>query len=175
MIEVQDELLDPDSERSANPKLLELTKPIGSSPTKGYSQGWARQLHPGRLLSPSEAWSPLAPLRSTRMIAFTMVLALAVLTFVYLFLPVLQLAIMAVDESLDAHEAGLALVASRTCSPILSCHIGALIPDPLLPGNPVRETGPPANMAKLILLRQKVCLRYKGYHSRLTSGLDTKH
>ncbi|THH33677.1 hypothetical protein EUX98_g569 [Antrodiella citrinella] len=39
------------------------------------------------------------------------------------------------DELLDAHEAGLALVASR---------------------NPVRETGPPACMAKLIMLRHKV-------------------
>ncbi|KAK7695456.1 hypothetical protein QCA50_000092 [Cerrena zonata] len=42
---------------------------------------------------------------------------------------------MAGDELLDAHEAGLALVASR---------------------NPVRETGPPACMAKLIMLRHKI-------------------
>ncbi|KAJ3484357.1 hypothetical protein NLI96_g5705 [Meripilus lineatus] len=42
---------------------------------------------------------------------------------------------MAGDEFLDAHEAGLALVASR---------------------NPVRETGPPACMAKLIMLRHKI-------------------
>ncbi|KAI0069974.1 hypothetical protein K474DRAFT_1566883, partial [Panus rudis PR-1116 ss-1] len=39
------------------------------------------------------------------------------------------------DELLDAHEAGLALVAAR---------------------NPVRETGPPACMAKLIMLRHKI-------------------
>ncbi|KAH9943364.1 uncharacterized protein BXZ73DRAFT_97406 [Epithele typhae] len=39
------------------------------------------------------------------------------------------------DEFLDAHEAGLAVVASRT---------------------PFRESGPPACMAKLIMLRHKV-------------------
>ncbi|KAF8414468.1 hypothetical protein L210DRAFT_3386566 [Boletus edulis BED1] len=39
------------------------------------------------------------------------------------------------SDALDAHEAGLALVASR---------------------NPVRETGPPACMAKLIMLRHKM-------------------
>ncbi|KIP12693.1 hypothetical protein PHLGIDRAFT_113296 [Phlebiopsis gigantea 11061_1 CR5-6] len=44
-------------------------------------------------------------------------------------------ATMACDELLDAHEAGLALVSIR---------------------NPVRETGPPACMAKLIMLRHKL-------------------
>ncbi|EJF61291.1 hypothetical protein BD309DRAFT_947234 [Dichomitus squalens] len=39
------------------------------------------------------------------------------------------------DEFLDAHEAGLAVVASRT---------------------PFRESGPPACMAKLIMLRHKL-------------------
>ncbi|KAJ3906041.1 hypothetical protein F5879DRAFT_684661 [Lentinula edodes] len=43
--------------------------------------------------------------------------------------------IMALDDSLDAHESGLAVVAAR---------------------NPFRDSGPPANMAKLILLRHKV-------------------
>ncbi|KAI0347400.1 hypothetical protein BDW22DRAFT_1425433 [Trametopsis cervina] len=42
---------------------------------------------------------------------------------------------MAGDELLDAHEAGLTLVSSR---------------------NPIRETGPPACMAKLIMLRHKI-------------------
>ncbi|PSS37322.1 hypothetical protein PHLCEN_2v799 [Hermanssonia centrifuga] len=46
---------------------------------------------------------------------------------------------MAGDDFLDAHEAGLALVSAR---------------------NPVRETGPPACMAKLIMLRHKVCLNF---------------
>ncbi|KAF9045973.1 hypothetical protein BDZ89DRAFT_1058532 [Hymenopellis radicata] len=41
---------------------------------------------------------------------------------------------MAIDE-FDAHESSLAAVAAR---------------------NPFRESGPPANMAKLILLRQKI-------------------
>ncbi|KIJ70448.1 hypothetical protein HYDPIDRAFT_122277 [Hydnomerulius pinastri MD-312] len=42
---------------------------------------------------------------------------------------------MAGDDTLDAHEAGLALVAYR---------------------NPFRETGPPVCMAKLIMLRHKM-------------------
>jgi len=42
---------------------------------------------------------------------------------------------MAVDDTLDAHEAGLALVATR---------------------KPFRESGPPQNMAQLIMLRHKM-------------------
>ncbi|PFH52596.1 hypothetical protein AMATHDRAFT_139594 [Amanita thiersii Skay4041] len=57
------------------------------------------------------------------------------LVIVYFFVPALWRSFMLVDETLDAHEAGLALVASR---------------------NPFRESGPPANMAKLILLRHKI-------------------
>ncbi|OAX43054.1 hypothetical protein K503DRAFT_681959 [Rhizopogon vinicolor AM-OR11-026] len=52
-----------------------------------------------------------------------------------LFSPAVRRSIMAGDDMLDAHEAGLALVAFR---------------------NPVRETGPPACMAKLIMLRHKI-------------------
>ncbi|KAG6833850.1 hypothetical protein H0H87_011784 [Tephrocybe sp. NHM501043] len=59
---------------------------------------------------------------------------------------------MAADDSLDAHEAGLAVVASR---------------------NPFRESGPPANMAKLILLRHKIQTtnrkRRSSSHTRQTS------
>ncbi|KAF9057458.1 hypothetical protein BJ165DRAFT_1520833 [Panaeolus papilionaceus] len=61
--------------------------------------------------------------------------SLIAVLFVYIFMPALWLTFMSADDSLDAHENGLALVASR---------------------NPFRETGPPANMAKLILLRHKV-------------------
>jgi len=61
--------------------------------------------------------------------------SLAALLFVYFFMPALWISIMAADDSLDAHESGLAMVASR---------------------NPFRESGPPANMAKLILLRHKI-------------------
>ncbi|TCD67699.1 hypothetical protein EIP91_012065 [Steccherinum ochraceum] len=59
---------------------------------------------------------------------------LAALALCCLLLPSIWASITG-DELLDAHEAGLALVASR---------------------NPVRETGPPACMAKLIMLRHKV-------------------
>ncbi|ESK93726.1 hypothetical protein Moror_1424 [Moniliophthora roreri MCA 2997] len=58
----------------------------------------------------------------------------AALVFVYLFMPALWRSITAADDC-DAHESSLALVAAR---------------------NPFRETGPPANMAKLILLRHKI-------------------
>lgn len=87
------------------------------------------------------------------MLALMALSSLAALLFVYLFMPALWLSIMSVDESLDAHEAGLALVASRTSSCSL-CRIGPI--SQTLQGNPFRETGPPANMAKLILLRHKV-------------------
>ncbi|KAJ7873299.1 hypothetical protein B0H14DRAFT_2344252 [Mycena olivaceomarginata] len=56
----------------------------------------------------------------------------AAILLVYVFM---WLSVLAVDEGLDSHEAGLAVVAAR---------------------NPFREKGPPANMAKLILLRHKV-------------------
>ncbi|KAF9076525.1 hypothetical protein BDP27DRAFT_1210199 [Rhodocollybia butyracea] len=50
-------------------------------------------------------------------------------------MPGLWSSIIALDDSLDAHESSLAVVAAR---------------------NPFRESGPPANMAKLILLRHKI-------------------
>ncbi|KAJ6516219.1 hypothetical protein C8R45DRAFT_920024 [Mycena sanguinolenta] len=56
----------------------------------------------------------------------------AAILLVYVFM---WLSVLAVDEGLDSHEAGLAVVAAR---------------------NPFREKGPPANMAKLILLRHKI-------------------
>ena len=56
------------------------------------------------------------------------------------------------SDALDAHEAGLALVASRTYS---FCYSGVAH---TFAGNPVRESGPPACMAKLIMLRHKVSL-----------------
>jgi len=73
--------------------------------------------------------------RTRAMLALMALSSIAALLFVYIFMPALWASIMAVDEALDAHEAGLAVVASR---------------------NPFRETGPPANMAKLILLRHKI-------------------
>ncbi|KAF8897206.1 hypothetical protein BD779DRAFT_1489505 [Infundibulicybe gibba] len=69
------------------------------------------------------------------MFALMVLSSVATLLFIYFFMPALWVSIMAIDDSLDAHEAGLALVASR---------------------NPFRESGPPANMAKLILLRHKI-------------------
>lgn len=67
--------------------------------------------------------------------------------------PSLWTSITAGDEMLDAHEAGIALVAYRTslCS-VLCCSCAHL----LSIGAPFREAGPPACMAKLIMLRHKV-------------------
>ncbi|KAG7096685.1 hypothetical protein E1B28_004099 [Marasmius oreades] len=68
------------------------------------------------------------------MLALAMSSLFAALIFVYLFMPALWRAITSADDC-DVHQASLAVVAAR---------------------NPVRETGPPANMAKLILLRHKI-------------------
>lgn len=86
------------------------------------------------------------------MLALMALSSIAALLFVYIFMPALWLSIMAVDESLDAYEAGLAVVASRASPSVLLIFYSAY----LSPGNPFRESGPPANMAKLILLRHKV-------------------
>ncbi|KAI0677469.1 hypothetical protein C8Q78DRAFT_1002854 [Trametes maxima] len=60
---------------------------------------------------------------------------LASLLLLCLCFPSVWLSITGGDDFFDAHEAGLAVVASRT---------------------PFRETGPPACMAKLIMLRHKI-------------------
>ncbi|KAF5369810.1 hypothetical protein D9758_001352 [Tetrapyrgos nigripes] len=86
------------------------------------------------------------------MFTFTLSSFLAALLFVYLFMPAVWLSIISVDGVLDAREAGLAVVAAR---------------------NPFRESGPPANMAKLILLRHKIQTstrrRRSSSHSRSSS------
>lgn len=78
--------------------------------------------------------------------------SLAALLLVYICIPAVWCAIMA-DDALDAHEAGLMVVASRT---LLQRSISPHRSKRRALGNPFRETGPPANMAKLILLRHKV-------------------
>jgi hypothetical protein len=47
------------------------------------------------------------------MLALMTLSSVAAILFVYIFMPALWLSIMAVDDSLDAHEAGLTVVASR--------------------------------------------------------------
>ncbi|KIN95694.1 hypothetical protein M404DRAFT_1007296 [Pisolithus tinctorius Marx 270] len=68
---------------------------------------------------------------------FSMCLFTLLTTIVLLFLcsPAVRKSLIAGDDTLDAHEAGIVFVASR---------------------NPIRETGPPACMAKLIMLRHKM-------------------
>ncbi|KAJ3734423.1 hypothetical protein DFJ43DRAFT_1062591 [Lentinula guzmanii] len=70
------------------------------------------------------------------MLAFAFSSLLIALLLIYVGAgPSVLASIMALDDSLDAHESSLAAVAAR---------------------NPFRDSGPPANMAKLILLRHKI-------------------
>lgn len=64
---------------------------------------------------------------------------------------------MAVDESLDAHEAGLALVAARES---IDCIDNFKTLCAHSTGKPFRESGPPQNMAQLIMLRHKVSVHH---------------
>ena len=56
------------------------------------------------------------------MLAILLASLLAALLFVYLYDPSIWMSIMAVDDSLDAHESGLALVATSKF-PYLSCDV----------------------------------------------------
>ncbi|KAH7914377.1 hypothetical protein BJ138DRAFT_1170606 [Hygrophoropsis aurantiaca] len=69
------------------------------------------------------------------MFSMFLVTFLSAIVLLCLFSPSVRRSIMAGDDTLDAHESGLALVATR---------------------NPFRESGPPACMAKLIMLRHKM-------------------
>jgi hypothetical protein len=89
------------------------------------------------------------------MLSLLLVSSLAALLFIYFSMPSLWQAIIAVDDYLDAHEAGHALVASRKS---YQCrHSVESLDDNSVTGNPFRESGPPVNMAKLVMLRHKVC------------------
>jgi len=79
--------------------------------------------------------------------------ALGALFLIYYVFPALWLHLISVDDSLDSYYAAQTLVASRLCP--LTPKTAPFL-NPQFPGNPFRETGPPANMAKLILLRHKV-------------------
>lgn len=47
------------------------------------------------------------------MLALMALTSLTALLFIYIFMPTLWASMMAIDESLDRHESGIALVASR--------------------------------------------------------------
>ncbi|KAH9049233.1 hypothetical protein EDB83DRAFT_2401014 [Lactarius deliciosus] len=77
--------------------------------------------------------------------------------------PSVWFALMATDEPSDARELSLVVAARAShLSPLrsLSTLHEALTPAPLTPGyptgNPFRESGPPACMAKLIMMRHKL-------------------
>lgn len=116
-----------------------------------------RKIKQAELVNPVPSCAPpgsaLAP---AKMLALMVLSSVATLLFVYIFMPALWLSIVATDESLDAHESGLAFVASRMYPARIPTR--TLLSHSSTPGNPFRETGPPANMAKLILLRHKVSL-----------------
>lgn len=74
------------------------------------------------------------------------------------------------DEFLDAHEAGLAVVASRESyirPPRVPSPPQASWAEPPPLGTPFRESGPPACMAKLIMLRHKVSSLFLPHPARL--------
>ena len=89
----------------------------------------------------------------------------AVAVLLLLRIPVVWQSLMALDEPGDMHELGMALVAARM-SPARSPpgNAGA---DGSCAGNPFREQGPPACMAKLIMLRHKVCSSLRNYEEEL--------
>ena len=66
-----------------------------------------RPLIPRRISERGAHW------RSATMLGLMALSSLAALLFIYIFMPGLWLSIMSIDESLDSHESGLALVASR--------------------------------------------------------------
>ena len=70
-------------------------------------------------LTVTRRW-PSAAVSSGIMLALLLVSLISAFILLCLFFPSVRMSIMAVDESLDAHEAGLALVAARMC--ICRCH-----------------------------------------------------
>ncbi|KAF7978297.1 hypothetical protein HWV62_889 [Athelia sp. TMB] len=69
------------------------------------------------------------------MLPMLLVSLLSAFALLCMFVPSVRTCLLAVDDSLDAHEASMALVALR---------------------KPFRESGPPQNMAQLIMLRHKI-------------------
>jgi hypothetical protein len=73
--------------------------------------------HPFRYntcLTVTRRW-PSAAVSSGTMLALLLVSLISAFVLLCLFVPSVRMSIMAVDDSLDAHEAGLALVAARMC------------------------------------------------------------
>jgi hypothetical protein len=95
----------------------------------------------------------LFPLSPT-MLALSLSAALSALLFVYIFMPSLWIAIMSVDDYSDGDH--YASVAYSQPFFILISRLSSCFPT----AQPFREDAPPANMAKLILLRQKVSPRF---------------
>jgi hypothetical protein len=127
---------------------LFLPRPLITSPPPRSLQRRATLAQPS--LVPSAAVSHLITgIIMSHMFLLTFFSALILLC---LFSPVVRRSIMAGDDMLDAHEAGLALVAFR--EPYSRATSACLVNT--YTGNPVRESGPPACMAKLIMLRHKV-------------------
>ncbi len=78
-------------------------------------------------------------------------------------LPSVWSALMAIDEPLDPHELGL-VVASRASWALPPLSLLRLYILSYRSGNPFRESGPPACMAKLIMMRHKVRKTALSYH-----------
>jgi len=94
-------------------------------------------------------WSSAASLSGT-MLAMLLVSLISAFILLCMFIPSVRMALMAVDDTLEAHEAGLSLVATR---------------------KPFRESGPPQNMAQLIMLRHKM---HQSNARRRKSAVNTR-
>ena len=112
-------------------------------------------------------WSSAASSSGT-MLAMLLVSLISSFVLLCLVIPSVRTSLMAVDETLDAHEAGLAMVASRESDRAVCSCLGLI----LVLGKPFRESGPPQNMAQLIMLRRKVCLLLSLSVSQLTQLPD---
>ena len=93
------------------------------------------------------------------MLVMSIAFLIAALALLCIRVPSVWYALMAIDEPSDPNELGL-VVASRASIPHTHLppplSLSSRRPSLSVSGNPFRESGPPACMAKLIMMRHKV-------------------
>ena len=97
----------------------------------------------------------ISPSLSPPRMMLVMLIAFLIAAFALLCIrfPSVWSALMASDEPSDSHELGLVVASRASRFPSRKTDVYALSS---LLGNPFRESGPPACMAKLIMMRHKV-------------------
>ncbi len=104
----------------------------------------------------SSSIQPPPPPFSRMMLVMLMAFLIAAFALLCIRIPSVWSALMAIDEPSDPHELGL-VVASRASYAIPLAHtFNCVFPLVVHSGNPFCESGPPACMAKLIMMRHKV-------------------